>query len=208
MFEAIIGPLKAWAESVVHSLGYPGIFVLMLLDSTNIPIPSEVIMPTGGILAKQGKLVFWLVGTAGTLGTVCGSCLNYWIGRKLGKAGLIKYGKFLLIRPKEVEHGEVWFERHGPSVTLWGRFIPLVRTFISLPAGIFGMDFPRFLLYAVIGAAPWCFAWAYVGFKFEEHFGEIEKYWKYADIAVVLAAVWFLTKWFISRRRERSPNIA
>ncbi|MBL8060237.1 MAG: DedA family protein [Chthonomonas sp.] len=207
MLEAVIGPLKSWAESVVHSLGYSGIFLLMLLDSTNIPIPSEVIMPTGGSLAKQGKLIFWIVGFAGSFGTVIGSCLNYWIGHKLGVEGLEKYGKYLFIRKKEVQHGEEWFSRYGQHVTLWGRFIPLVRTFISLPAGIYGMNFTRFLIYAILGATPWCYAWAYVGLKFEEHYHEIEKYWKYVDIVVVVAILLFLTKWFISRRKERLADI-
>lgn len=206
MFEAIIGPLKAWAEHVVHTLGYPGIFFLMLVDSVNIPIPSEVIMPTGGILAAQGKLTFWGVGLAGTLGTFLGSCVNYWLGYKLGKEGLEKYGKFLFIRKKEVEHGEVWFERYGSSVTLWGRFIPLVRTFISLPAGIYRMNFSLFALYAMLGAAPWAFAWAYAGLKLQENYHEIEKYWKYVDIAVVLGLVFLLGRWFLARRRERSEN--
>lgn len=208
MFEAIIGPLKAWAESVVHSLGYPGIFLLMLLDSTNIPIPSEVIMPTGGSLAHQGKLIFGFVGFAGTLGTVVGSCINYWLGFKLGKEGLAKYGKFLLIRRREIEHGEQWFAKYGQHVTLWGRFIPLVRTFISLPAGIYRMNFPRFLVYAIIGAAPWCFAWAWVGYKFHQHYHEIEKYWKYMDIVVVTVTVALLTKWLIVRRNEKSDDLA
>ena len=206
MFETIIGPLKAWAEYVVHMLGYPGIFVLMLVDSVNIPIPSEVIMPTGGILAAQGKLEFWAVGLAGTLGTFLGSCINYWLGFKLGKEGLTKYGKYLFIRRKEVEHGEEWFHKHGPAVTLWGRYIPLVRTFISLPAGIYRMNFATFAIYAMIGAAPWAYAWAYVGFKLQEHYHEIEKYWKYVDIAVVVVLVVLITRWVMSRRREKAAS--
>ncbi len=208
MFEAIIGPLKKWASNVVHTLGYPGIFLLMLLDSLNLPIPSEVIMPTGGILAAQGKLSFIGVGIAGSVGTILGSTLNYWLGYKLGKDGLIKYGRYLFIRPKEVEHGEQWFEKHGPIVTLWGRFIPLVRTFISLPAGIYRMNFPLFMLYATIGAVPWCFAWAWVGFKLEQNLHEIEKYWKYLDIIVVVAILYFLGRWIRSRIKEKQEASA
>ena len=203
MLEAVIAPLKAWAESLVHSLGYSGILLLMFLDAANVPIPSEIIMPTGGSLAQQGKLTFWLVGLSGTVGSVLGSCLSYWIGMKLGKEGLIKYGKYLFIRKKEIDNGEEWFAKYGQHVTLWGRFIPLVRTFISLPAGLYRMNFARFLLYACLGAAPWCYAWAYVGYQFNQHYEDIEKNWKFVDIIVVVTFVALLGRWFLNRMKER-----
>jgi membrane protein DedA with SNARE-associated domain len=204
MLEAIIAPLKAWAESVILQMGYPGIALLMLIDSVNIPIPSEVIMPFGGILAAQGKLNYIGVGIAGTVGTVIGSMVNYWIGAKLGKEGLIKYGKYILIRKKEVEHGEEWFGKYGDWVTLWGRFIPLVRTFISLPAGLYRMNFAKFMLFATLGAAPWAFGWAYVGFQLEAHMETIEKNWKYLDYVVVAVILFFIVRIVIKRLKERN----
>lgn len=203
MLETIIGPIKAWAEALILQFGYSGIGFLMLLDSANIPIPSEVIMPFGGMVAAQGKLTYFGVGLAGTIGTVMGSILNYGIGAKLGKEGLIKYGKWLLIRRKEVEHGEEWFHKYGEWVTLWGRFIPLVRTFISLPAGIFRMNFAKFALFALLGAAPWCFAWAYIGFKLQEHWEVIQKNWKYIDYVVILLLGILFVKFVMNRIKAK-----
>lgn len=204
MFDVIVEPLKIWAEGVILGWGYGAILVMMLLDSLNIPIPSEVVMPFGGILAGEGKLNIWGVSAAGSLGTVIGSCLNYWLGMKLGVEGLRKYGKYLLIREKEVEHGEVWFHKHGEWVTLWGRFVPLVRTFISLPAGIYRMNFLKFLFFAVLGAVPWCTGWAFLGFKMGERWSEVGKYWHYVDYVVVAALLLLLLK-FVRSRFAKEP---
>lgn len=208
MLDAIVEPLKLWAEGLILQTGYWGIALLMFLDSCNIPIPSEVIMPFGGIMAAEGKLTFVGVGLAGSFGTVLGSILNYWIGAWLGKEGLIKYGRYILIRRSEVEHGDQWFHKHGAIVTLWGRFIPLVRTFISLPAGIYRMNFPLFTLYAILGATPWCFAWAWVGFKMGENWEELKKYWHYFDYLVVAVLLFFLVRWILGRRKPEEPEAA
>lgn len=189
-------------------MGYPGIAFLMLLDAANIPIPSEAIMPFGGIMAAEGKLSFVGVGLAGSIGTVLGSMVSYWIGAALGKEGLIKYGKFLFIRRKEVEHGEQWFEKYGAWVTLWGRFIPLVRTFISLPAGIYRMNFGLFVLFAILGATPWCFAWAWIGFKMGQNWTVIEKNWKYVDYVVIAVVLFFIGKFLRSRFRSNNNSDA
>ncbi|MBN8689152.1 MAG: DedA family protein [Armatimonadetes bacterium] len=204
MLDTIILPIKLWAEGLITQMGPVAIAFLMFLDSANIPIPSEVIMPFGGILAAEGKMSFLAVGAAGTIGTVLGSILNYFLGMKLGPEGVIKYGKFLLIRRKEVEHGEKWFEKYGDWVTLWGRFIPLVRTFISLPAGIYRMNFGRFVLFAFLGATPWCFGWAYIGFKMGENWSVVEKNWKYVDYIVVAGLVFLIGKWLYSRIKEKN----
>src|SRR5689334_2392511 len=106
MLEQIIGPLKEFAQHTVETVGYPGVGFLMFLDSANIPIPSEVIMPTGGLLVSEGKMNLHLLALSGTLGSTLGSCLSYFIGLKLGKPFLLKYGKYVLLRPKEIEHAE------------------------------------------------------------------------------------------------------
>jgi len=207
MFEQIIGPLKHWAEGIILTMGYPGIGLLMFLDSLNVPIPSEVIMPFAGILAGQGKLDFFWVGFAGSVGTVIGSCCNYAIGAFLGKDFLIKYGKFILLRRKEIELGDRWFEKYGENITLWGRFIPLVRTFISLPAGIYRVNFPKFLLFSILGATIWCYGWAYVGFKMGEHWAVVEKNWKIVDYVVILILLVFLVKFLMARfKKEEIPG--
>lgn len=205
MFEQIIGPLKHWAEHIILTLGYPGIGLLMFLDSLNVPIPSEVIMPFGGILAGEGKLNFFWVGFAGSVGTVIGSCCNYAIGYYLGKDFLLKYGKFILLRKKEIEMGDRWFHKYGTKVTLWGRFIPLVRTFISLPAGVYKVHFPTFLLYAILGATPWCYGWAWVGFKMGENWAVVEQNWKVVDYIVVTILLALIIK-FLYHRFKKDPG--
>jgi membrane protein DedA with SNARE-associated domain len=204
MLEAI----KQWAESVVHSMGYPGVFLLMLLDAVNIPIPSEAIMPTAGILAAQGKLelgwvIFW-----GSLGSIFGSLISYWIGAALGKPFLLKYGKWLFLSPKEIDKGERWFEKHGIHATLWGRMIPLIRTFISLPAGLFRAPFWLFSVYAVIGSFVWNGIWALIGFRMEQEWESLKPYTKVAEIVVIGLLVALIIRFLAYKRRERLREAA
>ncbi len=203
----LIETLKTFAESVILSLGYAGIGLLMFLDAANIPIPSEVIMPFGGILASEGKMNLHLVAWAGGIGSTLGSAFSYWLGAALGKPILLKYGKYIFLRPKEIETGERWFERYGLKVTLWGRFIPLVRTFISIPAGLFKAHFPTFLLYAFLGCLPWCYLWAFIGFKLGKNWETVEKNMKYLEIVVVLGLL-FLIGRFLWYRFKKSPDVA
>lgn len=204
MLEAVLAPIKAWAEAVILSLGYAGVALLMTLDAANVPIPSELIMPFAGYLASEGKLTYLGVGLAGTLGSVTGSLISYGLGRWLGTEGLIKYGKWLFIRRQEVEGGERWFKKYGVWVTLWGRYIPLVRTFISLPAGVYRMNIGLFVLFAFLGAAPWCFGWAYVGMLLGQNFKQIEDHpaMKIAEIVVIAALALLILRWAIKRFRE------
>lgn len=205
MTERLFGPVKAWAEWLMTTMGYPGIALLMMLDAANIPIPSEIIMPFSGILAAEGKLTFVGVGLAGTIGCVLGSISNYWLGAWLGREGLIKYGKWILLRKKEVDAGDRWFSKYGVWVTLWGRFIPLVRTFISLPAGIYRMNFGLFCLFALLGAAPWCFGWAWIGFRLGENWHKVEENWGVVDKVVLGILAFFLIRFIWKRLRDKEP---
>ncbi|MBS1704539.1 MAG: DedA family protein [Armatimonadetes bacterium] len=206
MLEPIILYLKGIAESIISAMGYPGIALLMCLDSANIPIPSEVIMPFGGILASKGTMNLHLVALSGTIGSTIGSGISYWIGAKLGKPFLLKYGKYVLLRPKEIEHAESWFEKYGLIVTLWGRFVPLVRTFISLPAGFFRANFGVFLIYAFLGALPWSYLWTWLGFKLGQHWETVHQNMKYVDYVVLLALVVLIAKFLHYRFRKASED--
>lgn len=208
MLESFINWIKAWAEGVILALGAPGIGILMLLDSANIPIPSEVIMPFGGMMAAEGKLAFHAVALAGTIGSTIGSGISYWVGALLGKDFLLKYGKYVLLRPKEIKHAEDWFERYGLIVTLWGRFVPLVRTFISLPAGFFRANFGLFMLYAFLGALPWSYFWAYVGLKLGQNWHKVGDYMKYADVVVAVVLVLLLVRFLRYRFRKNGEEPA
>ncbi len=201
MLNQIIDPLKAWAEGVLVHFGLPAFFILTLLGAANIPIPSEVVMPIGGVMAADGKLNFHLMALTGTVGSVVGSLISYWIAARLGKDFLLKYGKYVLMRPSEVEHAEEWFRRHGLLVTLWGRFIPIVRSFISLPAGFFKADLARFTLYAILGSLPWCYGWAYVGLLLGKNWETVQANMKYVDVVVLLGLAALVARSILKRRR-------
>lgn len=199
---AITEVIKVWAQGVVSSGGYPGIFGLTFLGTCNIPIPSEAVLPFGGILSQDGVLNVHLVAWISTAGCVAGSIVSYWMGAKLGKDWLLKNGKYMLIRTGEIEHGEQFFEKYGLGFTLWGRLIPLVRSFVSFPAGIYKADFLRFTLYAFLGSLPWCYGWTYLGFVLGKNWAKIEPYLKAVDVLVVVALVALVVKVVLSRKKS------
>ena len=160
--------------------GYLAIFVLMLLESACIPIPSEVTMLFGGalvtapFLAPEQQLEFWLVVLAGTLGNLVGSWLAYWAGYSGGRPLIDRWGRYLLIRPHEVDRAHAWFERHGQGAVFFGRLLPVIRTFISLPAGVVRMRFWRFTVYTVLGCLPWVIALTWIGALLGERWDRAE----------------------------------
>lgn len=207
MVGELIQALKDWASGIVGAWGYGGLAFLMLLDSANIPIPSEVIMPFGGILAGEGKLNLHLVALAGAVGSLLGSAFSYWIGAVLGKEFLIKYGKYVLLRPSEIETAERWWNRFGMKAVFFGRFIPLVRTFISLPAGLYRANFGLFLLLTFLGSLPWCYLWATIGFMVGRRWSEVSESLKWLDY-VVLGLIGLLVLRYLWTRRRRKEEPA
>lgn len=149
---------------VVNSWGYPGIFVLMCLESTVFPIPSEVVMPPAGYLASIGEMNLAVAILAGTLGSVAGASINYGLAIWLGRPFLLKYGRYVLCPPHKFEKVERFFLTHGEIGTFTGRLILGVRHFISLPAGLSRMNLPRFLVLTALGSAIWCGVLAFIGF--------------------------------------------
>ena len=154
------------------------VFVLMVLESACIPIPSEVTMLFGGALASAGfaapgqELSLFWVGMAGTLGNLVGSWLAYWAGAYGGRPLVDRFGRYLLIRPHEVDKAHDWFERYGDAAVFFSRLLPVIRTFISVPAGVVRMPFWRFTLYTVLGCLPWTFALAWFGYALGRSLGE------------------------------------
>lgn len=207
MHGGVTEAIKAWAEHIIGTMGYPGIGLLTLLGNANIPIPSEAVLPFGGILAAKGQMNLHLVAWVGTLGSVIGSVISYGLGAFVGTDFLRKYGKYVLMRTDEIAIAEHWFERHGLMVTLWGRFVPLVRSFVSLPAGMVRANFWIFLLYSFLGSLPWCYLWAWLGFKVGENWATVEKYTKILDAIVILAIVLLLAKFIWSRFKKRPTAV-
>lgn len=195
--------LTGYLTDFISSIGYAGIFILMTLESACMPVPSEVVMPFGGFAAQRGELNFWLVGLAGSLGCLAGSVISYYVGYYGGRPLLEKYGKYVLIDKHHIDIADKWFARYGYEAVFISRFLPIIRTFISLPAGIAKMGFPKFVVYSFVGSVPWCFALAYAGVILGDNWSALEHYWTYLDIAIVLGlvavVVYFVYKVFIKK---------
>jgi len=152
--------------------GYFGVLLAMALESACIPLPSEIVMPLAGYMVYKGLTTltgpFNLVGVtiAGTLGGVLGSAVAYWIGASGGRELLLRYGKYILISQRDSDRADRWFARYGSPVAFFSRLLPVIRTYISLPAGIARMNFGKFLLYTLLGSLPWTLALAYLGVVF------------------------------------------
>ncbi len=200
--------LNSFIIDWIARYGYVAIFVLMVLESACVPIPSEVTMLFGGalvtapFLAPEQQLDLWWVTLAGTGGNLVGSWLAYWAGAVGGRPLIDRYGRYLLIRPHEVDKAHEWFERYGELAVFGGRLLPVVRTFISVPAGVVRMGFWRFTFYTAIGCLPWCLLLTWLGYLLGERWETVERViqpfaWAIA-IAILIAGAWFV------RRRIRT----
>ena len=165
MFERIIAPIAAWIVAVISALGYAGIALLMAIESACIPLPSEIIMPFSGYLVSTRRFDLVLVATAGAIGCNIGSTIAYAIGFYGGRPLVERWGYWVLIGQRELAFVDWFFDRFGSIAVFVGRLLPVVRTFIALPAGIARMSQTKFQIYTFLGSWPWCFALAYVGMR-------------------------------------------
>jgi len=189
MFESILEPVGKWIIWIISSSGYLGIVLAMGIESACIPLPSEVIMPFSGYLAFAGRFNLFLVSVAGAFGCVVGSVVAYGVGIWGGRAFILRYGKYVLISQKDLSTAERFFARHGDWAIFFSRLLPIIRTFISLPAGIAKMNFPKFVLYTFLGSLPWCFVLAYIGKVLGENWMVIKGYFRHADIVIVIIII-------------------
>jgi membrane protein DedA with SNARE-associated domain len=196
MFEAILEPIGRWIISLISQLGYMGIIVTMGIESACIPLPSEIIMPFSGYLASTGRFTLWGTAVAGAFGCVVGSVIAYWVGIWGGRPFIQKYGKYVLLSSKDLASADRFFARYGEWAIFFSRLLPIVRTFISLPAGIARMNFFKFVIYTFLGSLPWCLMLAYVGKVMGENWTGIRVYFRRADIfigvVIVLGIAFFL----------------
>ncbi|MBT9583264.1 DedA family protein [bacterium] len=149
--------------SVLQTGGYPGIVLLMAMESSVFPIPSELVIPPAAYWASQGKMSYFGVVAAGTLGCWIGSALTYWVSNKVGRPVLIRYGKYVLISPEKLELAEEWVQDYGREGVFFARLLPVVRHLIGIPAGLTGMNFLTFSWTTVLGSAIWCSVLAWFG---------------------------------------------
>jgi membrane protein DedA with SNARE-associated domain len=176
----LLAQLTTWINEVILGFGYIGLGFLLLLETLFPPIPSELILPFAGSLAQQGKMEFYLVILATTLGSVAGAVLFYyiglWAGEKKLENWLAKYGKWLALAPEDLHRSRRWFARYGDWAVLIARLIPGVRSIISLPAGVCSMPFGRFMVFTVIGSTLWNILLAGAGYLLAENWKQIEDF--------------------------------
>lgn len=206
MFDQILTVITNWAVGSISELGYLGVVILMAIESACIPLPSEIVMPFAGYLASVGK--FSLVGAAtmGAVGCNIGSTLAYVIAAKGGRRAIERWGTYIFIRPAELAQTERFFARYGALAVFVGRLLPVVRTFISFPAGLARMPMLRFQVYTFLGSWPWCLALAYVGYVLGKRWDSdptLRRLFHQFDAVIVLALL-FACGWFVwLRRREK-----
>lgn len=209
MIATLLEWLSAFVITVISTLGYPGILLLMAIESACTPLPSEIILPFSGYLAWTGRFDLVWVATVGALGCNLGSIAAYYAGAHGGRPLLWRYGKYLLISHREIEMADRWFARYGQWTVFFSRLLPVIRTFISFPAGVARMDFLKFNVYTFAGSWPWCYGLAYAGYKLGAHWPTLEVYFHQFDYGIggllaagILAYVWLHLK---NRHRERRP---
>ena len=189
MLHQLIDPILHWIRDGVAAWGYVGIALMMAIESANVPLPSEAIMPTAGILVQQGKMDFHLAALAGAVGCLIGSIPSYFLGLYGGRPFVEKYGKWFLISKKDLEMADKWVDRWGDWAFFICRMLPVVRTFISFPAGVLKAHFGIFCLFTFIGSWIWCYFLTWVGIKFGENMEVFVDLWHKFDVAIVLVGL-------------------
>ena len=197
-----------WLNGVLAHLGYAEIAFLMALESTLVPIPSEVVMIPAGYRAAQGHLNPWLATLAGGGGSLLGASFNYLMGRYVGRAFALRYGRYFLVSRKTFEDAEALFLRNANTATFVGRFIPGIRHLISIPPGMFGMRLAPFMFLTTLGATLWCGILVALGYFFGEPVVEaVHRYTHEAGILALFALAVFVA-WFIYKHRKSSTEAA
>ncbi|WP_457551186.1 DedA family protein [Desulfobacula sp.] len=196
-----------WLSAFVGQWGYPGIVALMALESSFFPFPSEVVIPPAAYLASTGTLNIGMVILCGTLGSLLGSVFNYWLALKFGRPFFQKYGRYLLVSPRSLEKADRFFERYGPISTFIGRLIPVIRQYISLPAGLARMNLFSFCAATILGAGIWVFVLAAMGYWFGQNEQLVLQNLHWITLALIFGcAVLLLFYW--RRQKTRSQRLA
>lgn len=189
MTEHILAILFTFIHGTITSTGYIGIALLMAIESACIPLPSELIMPFAGYLVYEGSMNLWWVATAGAIGCNLGSLVAYEIGRYGGRPLVERYGRWILLGSPELDWADRFFARWGYLAVFFARLMPVVRTFIALPAGIARMPRGRFHIYTFLGSWPWCLALAWFGMKLGENWRTLGKYFHKFDAVILIVLV-------------------
>jgi membrane protein DedA with SNARE-associated domain len=200
MTDFIVDPIVEWATEFINAAGLLGVFVLMLLESACIPVPSEAIMLFAGFNVSQGDMTLFGIVAAGVLGNVVGSWVA-WAAGYYGRLELLEKNRLIHVNHKHLEWADRWFQRYGDATVFFTRMLPIIRTFISLPAGVARMPFWRFTLLTLAGCVPWVLMLGIVGREVGDRWEEWREYLHYGDYAV-LAGLIALAVWLLIRRRR------
>jgi membrane protein DedA with SNARE-associated domain len=193
--DKILAPLSAFILGAISAWGYAGIVACMTIESACIPLPSEIIMPFSGYLASTGRFTLWGVAMAGGVGNVFGSAIAYWAGLRGGRPLAERLARWRIIRISDFDQGNLWLQKHGIAVAFWCRLLPIVRTFISFPAGAARVPFWTFSLYTFIGSVIWSWALAWVGAVLGAHWHDIRTVMRGFDLVIVAAVVVLFVIW-------------
>ncbi len=199
---SILLPVANWFKDIIQAIGYPGIFLAMLVEGIVTPIPSEVIMPFAGHLAAEGQFNIVLVILVGSLGAVIGSTGAYYLGYGLGRPFIKRYGKYFRLREEHVVKAEEWFEKYGDAAIFIGHSLPGTRSFISFPAGIGRMRLRNFMIFTFAGAMVWNTVLALLGYFLGSVVFELAEKYDYFDLIVLLVILIVLVGYFLWKRRR------
>jgi membrane protein DedA with SNARE-associated domain len=211
MIAQLLESLFSWISGVISAMGYPGVLLLMAIESCCIPLPSEMIMPFAGWLVATGRFSLWGIALAGAVGCVVGSIPAYYAGQYGGRMLIRKYGRYVLMNEEHLDWAEKFFHRRGDITVLIARLLPVVRTFIAFPAGVARMPMGKFIIYTFVGSFPWCLGLGWVGMKVGEHRELLTPWFHRADAVIiaviVIGIVLFVWKQTRSRRNAmRAPD--
>ena len=198
----MIHDIAAYLVETIGNMGYWGIFLLMFLESTFFPFPSEVIMIPAGYLAYKGEMNLYIVVLIGILGSVAGALFNYYLAMHFGRSFLLKYGKYFFIKEETLDKLEAFFQKHGELSTFNGRLIPGIRQLISLPAGLARMNLVRFAFYSALGAGIWVIVLVALGYLLGSNEALISEYLHTATLIALISVV-FITVFYIIRNKRR-----
>jgi membrane protein DedA with SNARE-associated domain len=200
-----------WLLNALMAIGYPGIVALMAMESSILPVPSELVMPPAGYLAARGQMSFAIALVCGVVGSVIGALANYYGAQLIGRPLIQRYGKYVLLSERNLLRSERFFAEHGEISTLIGRLFPVIRHLVSVPAGLHRMPLPKFVLYTAVGAGVWCAILTYIGYFLGQHEGalrneEIHRYVTWALLVLVPLSVIVILVYLWRRRKRRASS--
>lgn len=202
--EYILSFVVSLITRAIEAGGYPAVFGLMVIESAGIPAPSEIIMPFAGFLIHHGRFTLWWLIVVGGLANLAGSLLAYWLGYIGGRPLVERYGKYILLSRHDLDLADRFFQKYGQLTVFVSRLLPIVRTYISFPAGIAKMPWQPFCLFSLLGSLPWVWLLAWIGWKLGENWENIKNYFHGLDIVVAVALILGVVWWL--RRHRRNPK--